>query len=107
MSALSLLSTLVSLFSNQQLFAIFCLFFYKFVTDPKKLFWLPFIAQIEILVQGYLSYNYTMRFIGYDSIQTADSYLLCILSLSNSHNSVASIRKNRGDKSHRVIVALG
>ena len=28
-----------------------------------------------------------------------------ILSLSNSHNNVASIQKNRGDKSHRVIVA--
>ena len=32
--------------------------------------------------------------------------LIHILSLSNSHNSVASIQKNRGDKSHRVIVAL-
>ena len=30
-----------------------------------------------------------------------------ILSLSNSHNNVASIQKNRGDKSHRVIVASG
>ena len=29
-----------------------------------------------------------------------------ILSLSNSHNNVASIQKNRGDKSHSVIVAL-
>ena len=29
-----------------------------------------------------------------------------ILSLSNSHNNVASLQKNRGDKSHRVIVAL-
>ena len=33
--------------------------------------------------------------------------LIHILSLSNSHNNVASIQKNRGDKSHRVIVALG
>ena len=32
--------------------------------------------------------------------------LIHILSLSNSHNNVASIKKNRGDKSHRVIVAL-
>ena len=32
--------------------------------------------------------------------------LIRILSLSNSHNNVASIQKNRGDKSHRVIVAL-
>ena len=32
--------------------------------------------------------------------------LIHILSLSNSHNKVASIQKNRGDKSHRVIVAL-
>ena len=29
-----------------------------------------------------------------------------ILSLSNSYNNVASIQKNQGDKSHRVIVAL-
>ena len=33
--------------------------------------------------------------------------LIHILSLSNSHNNVASIQKNRDDKSHRVIVALG
>ena len=32
--------------------------------------------------------------------------LIHILSFSNSHNNVESIRKNRGDKSHRVIVAL-
>ena len=32
--------------------------------------------------------------------------LIHILSLSNSHNNVASIQKNRGDKSHRVIVAI-
>ena len=29
-----------------------------------------------------------------------------ILSLTNSHNNVPSIQKNRADKSHRVIVAL-
>ena len=32
--------------------------------------------------------------------------LIHILSLSNSHNNVASLQKNRGGKSHRVIVAL-
>ena len=32
--------------------------------------------------------------------------LIHILSLSNSHNNAAWIQKNRGDKSHRVIVAL-
>ena len=32
--------------------------------------------------------------------------LIHILSLSNSHNNVASLQKNRGDKSHRVFVAL-
>ena len=31
--------------------------------------------------------------------------LVHILSLSNSHSNVASIQKNRGDRSHRVIVA--
>ena len=42
-----------------------------------------------------------MRFIGYDSIQTR-----WFTSLSNSYNNVASVQKNRADKSHRVIVAL-
>ena len=32
--------------------------------------------------------------------------LIHIVSLSNSHNNVASIQKNRDNKSHRVIVAL-
>ena len=32
--------------------------------------------------------------------------LIHILSLSNSHNNIASIQKNWGDKSHRVIGAL-
>ena len=32
--------------------------------------------------------------------------LIHVLSLSNSHTNVASIQKNRGDKWHRVIVAL-
>ena len=32
--------------------------------------------------------------------------LIHILSLSDSQNNVASIQKHRGDKSHRVIVAL-
>ena len=32
--------------------------------------------------------------------------LIDILSPSNSHNNVASVQKNRADKSHRVIVAL-
>ena len=41
---------------------------------------------------GLLSYNYTMRFIGYDSIQNS---LIHILSLSKSHSNVASIQKNR------------
>ena len=31
--------------------------------------------------------------------------LIHILSLSNSNNNVGSLQKNRGDKSHRVIVA--
>ena len=34
------------------------------------------------------------------------NWLIHILSLSNSHDNLASVQKNRGDKSHRVIVAL-
>ena len=39
-------------------------------------------------------------------LQFYSNSLIHILSLSNSHNNVASIQKNRGDKSHCVIVAL-
>ena len=45
----------------------------------------------------------------HDAIYRLRFYLnsfIHILLLSNSHNKVASIQKNRGDKSHRVIVAL-
>ena len=38
-------------------------------------------------------------------LQFFSNSLTHILSLSNSHSNVASIQKNRGDKSHRVIVA--
>ena len=41
---------------------------------------------------------YRLRFYSISSIH--------ILSLSNSHNNVASIQKNRDDKSRSVIVAL-
>ena len=50
-----------------------------------------------------LTCNYTMRFIGYDSIKTRKTHVLL---LSNSHNSTVSMQKNRGDVSHCVIVAL-
>ena len=49
--------------------------------------------------------NYTMQFIGYDSIILSLSAIY-ILSLSAAHNNAASIQKNRGDKSHHVNVAL-
>ena len=39
-------------------------------------------------------------------LQFYSKSLIHILWLSNSHNNVVSIQKNRGDKSHRVIVAL-
>ena len=39
-------------------------------------------------------------------LQFFSNSLIHILSLSNSHNNIASIQKNRDDKSHRVIVAI-
>ena len=48
-----------------------------------------------------LSYNYTMRFIGYDSIETR-----WFISYRFQIHTIMSIQKNRDDKSHRVIVAL-
>ena len=47
-----------------------------------------------------LSCNYMMQFVIYDSINS----LICILSLSNSHNNAASIQKHRGDELHHVII---
>ena len=38
-----------------------------------------------------LSCHYMMQFVSYDSINS----LICILSLSNSHNNAASIQKHR------------
>ena len=40
-------------------------------------------------------------------LQFYSNSLIHVLSLSNSHNNVASIQKNRDDKSHHVMVALG
>ena len=39
-------------------------------------------------------------------LRSNSNSLIQNLSLSNSHNNVASTQKNRGDKSHSVIVAL-
>ena len=39
-------------------------------------------------------------------LQFYSNLLIHVLSLSNSDNNVSSIQKNRGDKSHNVIVAL-
>ena len=39
-------------------------------------------------------------------LQFYSNLLIHILSLSNSHSNVASLQKNREDKSHHVIVAL-
>ena len=50
-----------------------------------------------------VSYNYTMRFIG---LRFYSNSLIHILSLSKSQNNVASLQKNRGDKSHHVFVVL-
>ena len=53
--------------------------------------------------------EYSLKLQLHDAIYRLRFYsnsLIHILSLSNSHNNVASIQKNRGDKSNRVIVAL-
>ena len=39
-------------------------------------------------------------------LQFYSNSLIHILSLSNLHNNIASVQKNRDDKLHRVIVAL-
>ena len=61
----------------------------------------------ELTEQRYVSIRLKLQL--HDAIYRLRFYsnwLIHILSLSNLHNNVASIQKNRGDKSHRVIVAL-
>ena len=60
-------------------------------TNPRAVHLLPVKLQLHDAI-------YRLRFYSNSFIH--------ILSLSNSHNNVASMQKNRGDKSHRVIVAL-
>ena len=72
----------------------------------------------KILVPNLVSYtimaplsrkSLSLRLQLHDAIHRLRFYsnsLIRVLSLSNSHNNVVSIQKNRGDKSHRVIVAL-
>ena len=58
--------------------------------------------------QAYLLFKTTIKLQLHDAIYRLRFYsnpLIHILSLSNSHNNVASLQKNRDDKSHRVIVA--
>ena len=64
------------------------------------------LAQI---FQGFLSDRDRLKRQLHDAIYRPRFYsnsLIHILSLSNSYNNVASVQKNRGDKSHRVIVPL-
>ena len=55
----------------------------------------PALSQVKLQLHDAM---YRLRFYS--------NSLTHILSLSDSHNDVASIQKNRGDKSYRVIVAL-
>ena len=61
-----------------------------------KWFW-PTVMSLSLKLQLHDAI-YRLRF--YSNL------LIHILSLSNLHNNVAPIQKNRNDKSHRVIVAL-
>ena len=72
---------------------------------------LQFSSLIEGFFAFYLAPNLScsLKLQLHDAIYRLRFYsnsLIHILSLSNSHNNVASIQKNRDDKSDRVIVAL-
>ena len=63
----------------------------------------------DITKIGTRSYHCRFKLQLHDAIYRLRFYsnsLIHILSLSNSLNNIASIQKNQGDKSHRVIVAL-
>ena len=52
--------------------------------------------------------NWGLKLLLHDAIYRLRFFsnsLIYILQLSNTHNNVATIQKNRGDKSHRVVVA--
>ena len=64
---------------------------------------------LSVEEDSHLYRSFTFKLQLRDAIYRLRSYsnsLIHILSLSNWHSNVASIQKNRGDKSHRVIVAL-
>ena len=73
---------------------------------------LPFLAFFGILFSNFLTLANQIDLLKlqlHDEIYRLRFYsnsLIHILSLSNWHNNVASLQKNRGDKSHHVIVAL-
>ena len=85
----------------------------------KKLIWKRFRSSIEghkyadtreLLSSSLFLLTTRIKLQLHDAIYLLRFYsnsLIHILSLSNSHNNVASIQKNRGDKSHRVIAVLG
>ena len=78
----------------------------RLIKALNNMFYVKFM-QLEI---GLFSFSGILKLQLHDAIYRLRFYsnsLIHILSLSNSHNDVASIQKNRGDKSHRVIVALG
>ena len=89
---------------NKRLFYRYILLKLKCAVTPKQrrnnqTFLCRFFANHEIQVKLQL----------HDAIYRLRFYwnsLIHILSLSNSHNNLAWIQKNRRDKSHRVIVAL-
>ena len=67
------------------------------------------LATYDITFCRHLVYYKTLKLQLHDAIYRLRFYsnsLIHILSLSNSHNNVASIQKNRDNKSHRVIAAL-
>ena len=69
---------------------------------------MPFWPRLEPLLA--VSWEGSIKLQLHDAIYRLRFYsnsLIHILSFSNSHNNVASLQKNPGDKSHRVIVALG
>ena len=68
-----------------------------------------FLATLEKGIHCKLQESRSVKLPLHDGIYRLRFYsnsLIHILSLSTSHNNVASIQKNRGDKSHLVMVAL-
>ena len=80
------------------IFFLYVLFYLVVDKLAYELFYCKFVSDVKCIKLQLHVAIYRLRFYS--------NSLIHMLWLSNSHSNVASLQKNRGDKSHHVIVAL-